>query len=1618
MSEFNFKNFKPTLSTPTPQGKQLDTNFKKQMRPTGMSIKEEEKNGEDKKTSLKKSIFKLDKMETLVHTDENLAKVFNEMKEDASEKFGYHWNETILNIIFNDYILNSPKYLHKYKIIRAKPKTRRGEEGIVELQNDIDKEKEASKNAEDRKNDLMTGVESGEGKEKVDELFGFKSASAPAPIAPTSKDDTYFVDTRNKKLLGVVPAKASPEERQRIMTPFLGNPNFKQLAWLAAYDMGVKGIPTTVSDGTTIDQIKQEMNAKYKNVGGYQSIPAMVEQQKELNTPKQQSAHSIKADQELQASLDNFNKNLRQPLRKIGEPKPSVGETDSSSSGAFAMGLDVQGKQGNEVTDQTYQNETTTSSSSGQYSGKAIWSKNGTPAANKPAWKGGKIIGESVINGHSDYLTNSEAFKQYITKVEILQLLNEEYEISEAETFQQTAQRLLGKLHQYAIEDPYLKNDADFQDLIKRKEYEAQTGKAFTAAPTQQPVQQQKQVVPLQQPVMKVAESTDQDQFEDVIFLQGDEAEEPLQILHDQGQDAAMEYLKQSHDYGNHMDRNELPHGSSDQTYEKDGYHMSWNDSLGYIGLTYDLNHGIAEMEQQNPMFEANNFIKTMVKDLKYTGRPANDNESANELESQDGLFKGKWNDNKDVTKEPIAESANLAAENLAAWAAQHVLYNDDGDQSAMIEKFAHDNGLSLESLKQKAKFYASNSQLFPNGNTIREVMMELVSAIEQINVNENGLWDNINAKRERGESPLHKGQTGYPDKKQWDNLTKENFGGDPEVGEDQHKEEQSANEYITLEKQMKELAALKAAGNIEALKAKVASLPMIPIASHAGSPDEFGHRDLEDLGYLRCAYQAIDDDDHELMIKNVSNKPVAQLDNYRHTYNVIQPGEMQESVKKQNLITEKAVSKKQQKFMGMVHAAQKGKLKHTSKAVEKAAESMSDKDAEDFASTKHKGIPEKVKKDKKKKVDEGIFGNDRPAELGVEQIAQALDNFKQSPESEQLRNQFVKAKDYVKQKAGNIMRMPQLKMWLDQNMPQLSNNISTLWGNWDLVPTDKLTETKDKMKIDKDQYKELIKAKLKSSGKSLKNMADDEKKGFFNEAHGEYHQIKENMIDDQPDSMINNQESSITKSMDSDELNKDGAAIGGAVEESFDNPDYYSQGKDDPNAAPDADKFRAALKAKYGVDSVSDLSNIERQELIKSMSFGNNKKAAAPDLSGTNYEKSDAQRMEYERNNDPSEMLDYLNKNVGALQTTQDFKKLASNYKATTGKDMQHPMAIFGAIQKMSPEARSNYVGLENYFKSNMDKRMNEERKNSAIINVEKLGDENAKNFKKDMSLEDGISDDTNYPFKKSGIYNEKIWPDPSKFYIEQDKKKVQDDMTSFADLEKKALAKTKGSLENIGDATADGKNIPKRNLTKDEMYSLAMNRGDGMQDIVYDNKPSDKFEKRMEADMGENVYKARQDKMDFKADAPMYNKDTQPQASGDKKDENNKFKVGYNNESVVTAKYSDEYGKIKLVEFKMIDVQELTSIDENAFKLSMDGMGNKYAFVGKKINENTGYENITEKYDFYLHEGSVFAVEKKKAVVTEKKQIVNESKFNKMKHLMNYKPSNYVDPNKSVKF
>src|SRR5690606_15651783 len=96
---------KPILKKPTTMGKKLEKNFKSQMHSQGAnSLFEVDNLLSEKEQSLKKQIWDLAKMESLVHSDPKLSAKYNEMAETGEETYGYHYNETIMNILFNDYV--------------------------------------------------------------------------------------------------------------------------------------------------------------------------------------------------------------------------------------------------------------------------------------------------------------------------------------------------------------------------------------------------------------------------------------------------------------------------------------------------------------------------------------------------------------------------------------------------------------------------------------------------------------------------------------------------------------------------------------------------------------------------------------------------------------------------------------------------------------------------------------------------------------------------------------------------------------------------------------------------------------------------------------------------------------------------------------------------------------------------------------------------------------------------------------------------------------------------------------------------------------------------------------------------------------------------------------------------------------------------------------------------------------------------------------------------------------------------------------------------------------------------------------------------------------------------
>ena len=151
------------------------------------------------------------------------------------------------------------------------------------------------------------------------------------------------------------------------------------------------------------------------------------------------------------------------------------------------------------------------------------------------------------------------------------------------------------------------------------------------------------------------------------------------------------------------------------------------------------------------------------------------------------------------------------------------------------------------------------------------------------------------------------------------------------------------------------------------------------PVGQEDGDVDNDGDKDKSDK-YLMKRRGAIgnaiatrkEEFIHEAGRKKKSDKP-EQLDIRKGIHNKVntsptQGGNERVGLMAHNeldggLIVEKAMSKAQQRFMGMVYAAKKGEPA-ASPEVAQSAKEITKKEAKKFASTKHKGLPEKVKEE------------------------------------------------------------------------------------------------------------------------------------------------------------------------------------------------------------------------------------------------------------------------------------------------------------------------------------------------------------------------------------------------------------------------------------------------------------------------------------------------------------------------------------------------------------------------------------------------------------------------------------------------------------------------------
>jgi len=186
-------------------------------------------------------------------------------------------------------------------------------------------------------------------------------------------------------------------------------------------------------------------------------------------------------------------------------------------------------------------------------------------------------------------------------------------------------------------------------------------------------------------------------------------------------------------------------------------------------------------------------------------------------------------------------------------------------------------------------------------------------------------------------------------------------------------------------------------------------------------------------------------------------------------------------------VVSEKAVSKKQQKFMGMVHAAQKGE-KPASKDVAKVAKEMKKKDAKDFASTKHKDLPEK-KKAKKESVEEAS----KPDFLDMDKDGNKKEPMKKAAKDAKKKNESVTFTDMdgeiveAKKSAAQKKAQEKFKAMIKGKKGDDKDSMDESSAKPDYIDIDKDGDKKEPMKkAVKDKKKGAVKESITESATPL----------------------------------------------------------------------------------------------------------------------------------------------------------------------------------------------------------------------------------------------------------------------------------------------------------------------------------------------------------------------------------------------------------------------------------------------------------------------------------------------------------------------------------------------------
>ena len=665
--------------------------------------------------------------------------------------------------------------------------------------------------------------------------------------------------------------------------------------------------------------------------------------------------------------------------------------------------------------------------------------------------------------------------------------------------------------------------------------------------------------------------------------------------------------------------------------------------------------------------------------------------------------------------------------------------------------------------------------------------------------------------------------------------------------------------------------------------------------------------------------------------------------------------------------LQEKAKSKSQQRFMGMVHAVQKGELSpdEVGGGVEKAAASMSDKDAEDFASTKHKGLPDHV--------DEELGQPD------VEYLIRLYDLANAGPNHDPAKTERFKQ---------NIPMMD------DQQLRQVHKTLENVVRQMGYKP-------------------EQMGSQVVSEGYSIMNPVPLKQIGWLSLPNYKYggvaiFEISEN---DSFGSKVG-AEYIIGSPYEFEYVIQPDGENNYTIQQ---NPRFwqrYASLDTDTNKVlyvDDNEKFKYLGKYK---DIKLDPNNRWTYDSETEKFWQEIKKLKGE---GATFEFNG--KPIFDNDNNVKEDMQTMIQNNGT--------SMSNKAQATGDMSSEVPMGAqqtgglnedFNLLEEINKELEAFSIHHDKL------KLMAEDKKTPSMVQGDRLRAENPKNFKKDLQHSGtkeiiDVEKELQWKDQQTDVGN-----DPQKLGMDIEKQEIE-----TADMESDEALKNVGDSTNKDGDQIPKRNLTSDEQAEVDLYrngQHSLNYDNEPADRFVDRMEADQGEffemgeKQKEFKKGAPMYDkdntfvedAQVDKMQF---------DKNVKKKGDKVAWNERMGIGSNvklGESMITGRYIDALGKRRLMEFRLNEVSEVKALDENfEMKLSFDGLGNTYMSktVDKKVVVNEGVVDLMEMYKFYTDGKSVVALQNPIQSLTEgeikDKPVVNEQ-MDKMKHLLGYKPESYV--------